>query len=455
MAGETSNPVFLHASDLHLGAPISSFGGPLPPSVAERLHHQARESFDRLIDVAIAERVAFVVLAGDIYDDADKEAASQARLHRGLEYLHEEGIPVFMAHGNHDPDVASYNPVRPLPPNVTVFGSEDLHVREVPCAGVEGGAVVVAGISHGSTADARNLASRFAQLPPLTRRPVIGVLHANVGSHPDHIDVAPCSEQDLVAGRVHYWALGHVHRRSVNMAPNGTWWAYPGNPQGRSLAPFENGPKGALLVAMNGQGANPVTEPRFVPCDSVRFVTLDVDVTHVRTVDSALSSLLDKITYAVYESEGRPLVVRARFVGMTHAHDQLWRQRHQLLAAARADLGADEGAIGGLLGEGILARVDVETAPVMSRERLAERGDLLAEVLGHVDELGEGRDLESLLELLGRSMRALGTQARHPTELAALLSADDHDAAAWHKSLIERVEVLISNALTTGEAGSL
>ncbi|MEY2967169.1 MAG: hypothetical protein RLY50_1219, partial [Actinomycetota bacterium] len=431
------------------------FGGLVPPSVSERLHRQARESFDRLIDLAIAERVAFVVLAGDIYDDADKEAASQARFHRGLEYLYEEKIPVFMVHGTHDPAVGSYAPLRPLPPNVTVFGPDEVQVREVAVPGVESGAVTVAGISHASSTDARNLVALFSRLAPLTRRPTVGVVHADVAGAGERADVVSCTESDVAAAKVHYLALGHRHRRAVNRTATGCWWAYPGNLQGRSLAPFEQGPKGALIVPLLDNGTGPVGEPRFVACDSVRFATLDVDVTHVRTVDSALSALLDRITYAVYESEGRPLVVRGRFVGMSHAHDQLWRQRHQLLAAARADLGAEEGAMGGLLGEGILVRVDVESTPVMSRERLAERGDLLAEVLGHVDDLRDGRGLEALLDLLARSSRPLGTQARHPTEIAAMLEVDETDADALRRSLIERVELLISNSLTTGEAGSL
>ncbi len=58
---------FIHASDLHIDSPLRGLdrydGAPV-----ERLRTATRSALERLVDKAVAERVDFVLLAGDIYD---------------------------------------------------------------------------------------------------------------------------------------------------------------------------------------------------------------------------------------------------------------------------------------------------------------------------------------------------------------------------------------------------
>lgn len=453
MVSVGSQPRFLHAADLHLGAPIRSFGGAVPAHVAENLRSLARRAYDRVVDTAIREQVAFVVLAGDVYDDADKEAAAQARIHAGLERLYEAGIPVFIAHGNHDPVVTNYRPLRPLPPNVTVFQPGSVQAHRVPLETVGGGFVTVAGTSHVSTNEVGNLAQLFFSLPALSYGPVVGVLHANVGASPDHLNVSPCTFEDLSLAPVHYFALGHVHTRSVHQSVNGRWWAYPGNIQGRSTDPMECGAKGVLVVPLGvaGHGDDVIGEPRFVACDTVRFERIDVDVSQVRNIDGALAMLSERVTYAAYESEGRPLVLHARFVGATAVHEQLWRRRGDLLQMCRSEIGADDGD-GGVLGEGVLVRVDVATTTNIDRFRLKERGDIVAEVLGDLDRwrLGSGDDT-SLQHLLTLAASGMAGAARHPTELMRLLGVSDESEETIRHLLLDHIEAILLNSLVSNE----
>lgn len=453
MVSVGTQPRFLHAADLHIGAPIRSFGGSVPSHVATNLRSLARQAYDRVVETAIREQVAFVVFAGDIYDDADKEAAAQARIHAGLERLYEAGIPVFMAHGNHDPVVTNYRPLRPLPPNVTVFQPGSVQSHRVPLETVAGGHVTVAGTSHVSTNEAGNLAQLFFSLPALSYSPVVGVLHANVGANPDHVQVSPCSFEDLSLAPVHYFALGHVHTRSVVQSVNGRWWAYPGNIQGRSTDPIECGPKGALIVpiGVSGHGDDVIGEPRFVACDTVRFERIDVDVGQVRNIDGALAMLSERVTYAAYESDGRPLVLHARFVGASAVHEQLWRRRADLLQMCRSEIGADEGD-GGVLGEGVLVRVDVATTTSIDRFRLKERGDIVAEVLGDLDRwrLGSGGDT-SLQHLLTLAAAGMAGAARHPTELMRLLGVSDESSDVIRHQLLDHIEAILLNSLVSNE----
>ena len=60
-------PRFLHAADLHLDTPFTSVGG-YPDRVGAALREASLEAWEALVQTALDRRVAFVVLAGDIYD---------------------------------------------------------------------------------------------------------------------------------------------------------------------------------------------------------------------------------------------------------------------------------------------------------------------------------------------------------------------------------------------------
>ena len=58
---------FLHAVDIHLDSPLHNLdlyeGAP-----AEEFRQATRRAFENLIHLAISEKVAFVLIAGDLYD---------------------------------------------------------------------------------------------------------------------------------------------------------------------------------------------------------------------------------------------------------------------------------------------------------------------------------------------------------------------------------------------------
>ena len=60
---------FIHAADLHLGAPFRGLRA-LSSKWANRLLTAIPESYDRMVDAAIARDVDFVVVSGDIFDSA-------------------------------------------------------------------------------------------------------------------------------------------------------------------------------------------------------------------------------------------------------------------------------------------------------------------------------------------------------------------------------------------------
>src|SRR5258706_4987720 len=120
---------FVHAADLHLDTPFAAIGR-VAPEIAGRLRDASLEAFDALTQMAIEREAAFVVFAGDIYDEADRGVRAQPRFARGVERLGARGIPVFVAHGNHDP-LDGWSAIRRVPANLTVFGGAGVETYAV------------------------------------------------------------------------------------------------------------------------------------------------------------------------------------------------------------------------------------------------------------------------------------------------------------------------------------
>src|SRR5437899_3085210 len=178
---------FVHAADLHLDTPFASIGR-VAPEIADRLRDASLEAFDALVRMAIEHEAAFVIFAGDTYDCADRGVRAQLRFLRGVERLGEQGIPVFVAHGNHD-HLEGWSALRKVPDNLVVFGSEAVESHTVMREGVA--LAQVYGISYGQRDVTENLALRFGRrdVPGLH----IGVLHCSVGAQPDSPAYSPCS----------------------------------------------------------------------------------------------------------------------------------------------------------------------------------------------------------------------------------------------------------------------
>jgi exonuclease SbcD len=58
---------FIHAADVHLDSPLQSLALQDQAQIA-RMRRACRDAFERLIDFSIEQKVAFVLLAGDLYD---------------------------------------------------------------------------------------------------------------------------------------------------------------------------------------------------------------------------------------------------------------------------------------------------------------------------------------------------------------------------------------------------
>ena len=100
-------------------------------------------AFDNLVNAALEHSVAFVVIAGDIYDGPERGVRAQLAFRNGLDRLAQAGIPSFVVHGNHDPLEDGWSAIRQWPDGVTVFGSESVATAPVERDGQTLGACAV------------------------------------------------------------------------------------------------------------------------------------------------------------------------------------------------------------------------------------------------------------------------------------------------------------------------
>jgi len=397
---------FIHTGDIHLDSPLRGLAGQ-QGAAAERIRTATRAAFDNLVSQAIEEQVAFVIIAGDLYDGDWRDYQTGLFFVRQMGRLAQAGIPVFLLYGNHDAESQITRRLT-LPANVSVFSA-----RRPETFRLEHCAVALHGQSFRQRDVTDNLVPAYPS--PIAGCFNIGVLHTGLGGMGGHANYAPCAIEDLVNKGYEYWALAHVHQAAVlHERPH---VVFCGNLQGRHIR--ESGPKGASLITVeDGQ----VEEISPLPVDVVRWTHLRVAVDRCAAAADAVDSIRQAIEDAVArESEGRLLACRVELTGRTALHDELLASAEHLLAEARAAALA--------LGEETawIERLTVATDALEAAKSLKDAfGDLQCMIGGAASDSGLQAQLVSDL---GELVRKLPHDVRAEAEDALLKAAIDGDTA--------------------------
>lgn len=398
---------FVHAADLHLEAPFAGVDAS-DPAVRAALVPSTFEAFERVVSLCIEERVDFLLIAGDVYDNA-RNFNAQIQFQKQAARLHEAGIPVYIAEGNHDPESARPRDLR-LPGSVHYFSTRD--VQRVPVE--RDGSVICTlyGRGYAKAAESRNLARDFAR--ESADELAIGVLHANVGGREGYLDYAPASMEDLRSARMDYWALGHIHKPDVlSDAPA---IVYAGCPQGRSAK--EDGARGCYLVELTPGHA----EIEFRPTCSVVWHRRSLDVTGLESVDEIRDALRTACDAVRAISDGVPAIVRLELTGRTEAHAALVRGTN--LADLVCDLREEQMAGSPWVW---IDRVTDRTGATLDVDALRDAQDFAGDLVRLADELvADAAALEALVaDVVGPIESSLGTVDLEMTPCELLERARD------------------------------
>ena len=417
---------FIHAADVHLDSPLRGLeryeGAPV-----DEIRSATRRAFDNLVDLAIEEDVAFVLLAGDLYDGDWKDYNTGLYFIDRMRQLESASIHVFIVAGNHDAASQITKQLR-LPENVTLFSTSKPESVALDALGL-----AVHGQGFAKREVTEDLSSAYPQADPHLFN--IGLLHTCLDGKPGHEPYAPCTVDGLRSKGYQYWALGHVHNREI--VSEDPWIVFPGNIQGRHAR--ETGPKGCTLVTVdNGEVA--ALEHRDL--DVLRWARCEVDVTDSATLDEIYDQVRDALQQELDEADGRPVAARLVLQGASPVHSALhsdsahWIQEYRALASS-------------LGGAGLwLEKVAIETHQAIAMDELLERDDALGGLLRAVHALEfDAAGVEGLAE------EAATLRQKLPHEL--LSGEDSYDPTDPHylTGLMEDIkELLMHRLLTKGDA---
>jgi DNA repair exonuclease SbcCD nuclease subunit len=370
-----------------------------------------------LVKLAIDEDVAFVLIAGDIYDGDWRDYNTGLYFLRQMSRLRDAGIPVFLIRGNHDA-ASQITKELTLPDNVQEFSTRKPTTITMDDLGVA---------IHGQSFPSRSVTEDLSANYPLPRKGFIniGLLHTSADGREGHEDYAPCTLAGLLSKHYDYWALGHVHRHEI--ISQDPWVVFSGNIQGRHAR--ETGVKGCTLVtAMDGR----IRQVEHRPLDVVRWEECLVDASQASDTGEVLERVRQALLSKSDNAEGRLLATRIIVSGACGAHSALSHQYERFAAECRAmanDIGASQVWV---------EKVRLLTCAEATMVELAERSDPLTDLLRFI------RDLKADEAQLGQLLAGFKDLTQKlPIELISGPDAMDLDQQTCSRLLDEAEQILL------------
>ena len=414
---------FIHAADIHLDSPLRGLeqyeGAPV-----EEIRNAARRALINLVDAAIAQEVAFVLIAGDLYDGDWRDYNTGLFFVAQARRLREADIPLYLISGNHDAANKMTRSLR-MPENVTFFSADAPQTALIPDLDV-----AIHGQSFATPAVYDDLSENYPGADSGCFN--IGMLHTCAAGREGHERYAPCSIEGLKSKGYDYWALGHIHLREV--LSEKPFVAFSGNIQGRHIR--ETGAKGCLLVTVDNDRT---LTADFQPLDVLRWDKATIDVSECRGIDDALQLVSSEIALRKGQTEGRPLALRVELTGATTANRDLHAKKHHLMNEIRS-LAVDVGN-----GQVWIEKIRLLTTETDSRPKsLNVPDDALGEVASMFQRIRQDASRAGDLGFeLGDVVKKL------PAELKSLVQIDND---AWFSEILAAAEPLLhSRLIGTGD----
>ncbi|SHJ79082.1 DNA repair exonuclease SbcCD nuclease subunit [Anaerobranca californiensis DSM 14826] len=266
---------FIHCADIHLDRPFSGLGF-IDEVVQQKVLEGNKKAFENIINLAIKEKVDFLLISGDLFDSKNVSLESQILCQRYFKLLEGENIKVYIARGNHDPQGTNLR--ISLPENVHFFSADKV---ETIFFQKDGETVFIHGISFPKEKVEENLALKF----PFAKEGInIGVLHCEVGTGEGY---SPCNLGDLKEKNYHYFALGHIHKGEI--LSEEPYIVYSGTHQGKNIK--ETGEKGCFLVSIEkGQ-----VQIEFYKTGIIQWFCEEIEGSNLKNIDDLKDILEQKI----------------------------------------------------------------------------------------------------------------------------------------------------------------
>lgn len=350
---------FIHAADFHLGSQLQKLEQ-YPGAPIEKIRGAPQRSVENIIDLAIERNVAALIIAGDILDGPWNDVRIGLWLVQQFRRLERANIRVFCIRGNHDAISVVRNAIQ-WPENVYEFSAEASTAPVLDCG------LAVHGQSFEKTKVTENLAAGYPSA--VNGAFNLGVLHTSLTGSGAHDTYAPTDVATLRERGYQYWALGHIHTRSLNSHAEDFWVGFSGNTQGRNVR--ESGPKGCYLVDVSDRNIDSV---EFIASDVARWSTIELDLTEIDSIGTLQEELRNRIEEAHLQNQGRVLALRVLLKGTTELHSLLGNP------GKLSELSVQFRAYAAEMSDVWMEKTIVATLPVASARVIQEANALLTEI---------------------------------------------------------------------------
>jgi DNA repair exonuclease SbcCD nuclease subunit len=280
----------LHTADVHLGARHADLG---EQAAAQRERQFA--AFRTAIDLAIAEKVDIVLIAGDLFDSNTQPKRSVERVAAELRRLVNAKIRTVLIPGTHDVyDRSSLYRVHDLPALAGSTPDDDLVTvltPDLPSVHLSACDVVVHGPVF-ATKRAPHSPLRDIRIDRTTDKTAtwhVGMVHGALAiPGKTDTDEVVVSREEIESTGLDYLALGHWHSSQGGKA-GATTYAYSGAPE--PVAVTQDGAGKALLVELDERNGTRSVKVEERAVGKTHFEKLDIDAATIADQPALLTQL--------------------------------------------------------------------------------------------------------------------------------------------------------------------
>lgn len=359
---EQSDYRLLLSGDLHVGRSSSN------------------AAWERLVQLAITERVNAVLLAGDLVDEENPYWESLGAFEDGLQLLADNGIKSIAVAGGHDLELLGR-----LTNQLTWLGAGEKWER-ITLETERGPVLHVDGWSPGSRSVEKSPLDDYENSS--TDMPVLGLLHGNW---------EPAAS---VA-----WLMGGAHQPVLE--EEDPWVLCPGSPQ--AMGPVEAGVHGPWIAEIrNGKIGLPTQKP----LSSVWYETAEIDATGIVAEEDLRSEIKDALQIHGERIVGEAgavleqIVMHLRIRGQSNLAGEVSETLEQIERDFRMHLGT------------VTMTVDQarsELLPDIDLEKHAGQNSILGTVASLLLELDRDQRSEAVEELIEETRQELAQVGARPS----------------------------------------
>ncbi|KRM04736.1 MAG: DNA repair exonuclease [Liquorilactobacillus ghanensis] len=294
----------IHCADLHLDSQLTTH---LAPKKARERRAELLSNFSRLVDYAWNNKVAAIVIAGDLFDTPIISVTARNLVLDNIKKY--PSLQFYYLTGNHENDSLTTT-ISKLPSNLHLFTAD---WRSYCLNPTSNWPVVISGV------DLNNPAFQ----PPLTVPNLAAtnfnlvVLHGQISAYHQTNQSENIALEDLQNSQIDYLALGHLHQfQSGDLSPKGKY-CYAGCLEGRGFD--ELGQHGFVELTIDEKLHQ--WNFHFVPFAQRELFEIKVEITDCKTTSAVLEKIKETLKQAKIATSSLLKIILFGQVSLDSEHD--------------------------------------------------------------------------------------------------------------------------------------